>query len=190
MIEPTLASRLDLDTGVIHGGTLVQRRLSDLKGVFADSQAYERAAAKGDPVIYTVSSVEPAHGSGQLHYALAALQPGKVGQEYYLTKGHFHAWREAAEVYIGFRGQGLMLLEDEQTRESRVLPLNAHGVVYVPGRTAHRTINVGNEPLIYLGVYCAGAGHDYGAIAQRNFGQVVIDQNGCPVTRKRSEFNP
>ncbi len=114
--------------------------------------------------------------------------PGKIGREYYLTKGHFHAWRPAAEVYLGLRGHGLMLLEDE--RESRVVPLMPQTAVYVPGHTAHRTINTGDEPLIYLGVYPAGAGHDYAAIAERNFRTVVVEANGQPVLLDRAAYRP
>jgi glucose-6-phosphate isomerase len=44
----------------------------------------------------------------------------------------------------------------------------------VPGYTAHRTVNVGDEPLVYLGIYPANAGHDYGQIAKRNFRQMVL----------------
>jgi glucose-6-phosphate isomerase len=32
---------------------------------------------------------------------LGVLMPGKVGAEYFMTKGHIHAWRPAAEVYLG-----------------------------------------------------------------------------------------
>ena len=45
--------------------------------------------------------------------------------------------------------------------ESRMLPLSLHRR-YVPGHTGHRTANVGDTPLSYIGVYPARAGHDYG----------------------------
>ena len=40
-----------------------------------------------------------------------------------MTKGHLHAWREAAEFYIGLSGEGVMLLEDEASGESRMVSL-------------------------------------------------------------------
>jgi glucose-6-phosphate isomerase, archaeal len=184
----TLSARLDLEAGVIDGAPVARRCLADLVGLFADKAAYDRGLAEGNPVLYTVSSVEAAQGDGQLHYGLGVLMPGKVGREYYLTKGHLHAWRPAAEVYLGLRGHGFMLLEDE--RDSRVLPLQRDTVVYVPGHTAHRTINTGNEPLIYLGVYPAAAGHEYAVFAERNFRKVVVEQDGQPVVLDRSEFRP
>ena len=185
MIATAVLSRLDLDAGIIAGAPLVRRHLSDLQGSFADASAYTTALAQGNPLLYTVASVEPAQGEGQLHYGLGVLMPGRVGDEYYLTKGHYHAWRPAAEVYIGLRGDGCMLLEDEKSGESCLLPLGLNRVVYVPGHTAHRTINTGNEPLVYLGVYPAAAGHDYGAIATRNFRKLVVAVNGRPTLRDR-----
>ncbi len=132
-----------------------------------------------------MTAVEPADGAGDLHYGLGVLYPGKVGNEYFLTKGHLHSRREAAEVYIGLAGEGRMLLEDEATGESRLEPFGAGKVVYVPGHTAHRTMNTGDVPLTYFGVFPSDAGHDYGAIAERNFLKVVVEENGVPVLRDR-----
>ena len=101
-----LATHFDLETGMIEGCPLTVRRLSDLQGSFADEQAYRAALALGDPVVYTVSGVEVPAEDGQLSYGLGLINPGKIGREYYLTKGHFHAWRPAAEVYIGLAGEG------------------------------------------------------------------------------------
>lgn len=183
-----LGGTYDAATGQLKGATMAHRNLSDLRGSFVDAQAFESALRQGDPLIYTVASVEPGKGSGDLHYGLGVLMPGKIGEEYFLTKGHYHAWREAAEVYIGLRGEGCMLLEDESSGLSRMVPLGAGKIVYVPGHTAHRTINTGSEPLVYIGVYPAAAGHDYGSIATRNFRKVLIERDGHPLLLDRSEI--
>ena len=65
----------------------------------------------GDPPVYAVSSFEPGDGEGDLHYGLGVVQPGTVGQEFFMTRGSLHAWRPASELYIGLDGRGLMLLE-------------------------------------------------------------------------------
>jgi glucose-6-phosphate isomerase len=105
-----------------------------------------------------------------------------------MTKGHYHAWRPAAEVYIGLSGEGLMLFEHETSGETRLLPFTANSVIYVPGFTAHRTLNTGDVPLSYLGIYPAAAGHDYGAIAERNFKKVVVAVDGQPTLMEREAF--
>jgi glucose-6-phosphate isomerase len=178
----------DLKDSDIKGAKRSERRLSNLEGFFADEKAYKKVLEKGNPVVYHVQSVTPANGKGDLHYGLGTLMPGKIGREYYLTKGHFHAWRKAAEVYIGLEGAGQMLLEDEKSGESKMLPLEKNSVVYVPGHTAHRTVNCGDIPLKYIGVYPAAAGHDYGAIAERNFHSIIAEIEGKPQMIEREAF--
>jgi glucose-6-phosphate isomerase, archaeal len=180
--------RFDANSAALEGQVENQRRLSALRGCFVDEAAYAAAVAAGDPVLYATSGVESVQGEGQLHYVIGTLEPGKVGDEYYMTKGHIHAWRPAAEVYIGLRGEGTMLLQDEATGECIALPLAAERVVYVPGHTAHRTINTGSEPLVYWGVLSSAAGHDYGAVAERNFALVVVEVDGQPQVMERTAY--
>ena len=180
--------RFDPLTGAIPDVPCVERRLSDLRGYFADEAAFAAALAVGDPVLYRVASVEAAQGEGQLHYGVGVIEPGRVGQEYYMTKGHLHAFRPAAELYVGIRGRGVMLLEEEGSGASRLVPLEPHGLVYVPGHTAHRTVNTGDEPLVYLGVYPAQAGHDYAFVQARNFSCVVVERDGQPAMEDRRRY--
>jgi glucose-6-phosphate isomerase len=187
-MDSNLLAHFDPLAGTIAGAPQTERRLSDMHGTFADKEAFAAALAQGDPVLYTLAAVAPAAGDGALHYAIAQIAPGHIGAEYYMTKGHYHAWRPAAEVYIGLSGAGYMLLEDEESHESRLLPLAPNTVVYVPGHTAHRTINTGKIPLTYLGIYPAAAGHDYGSIATQNFRKVLVAVDGQPTLRERSEF--
>jgi glucose-6-phosphate isomerase len=182
-----LLVRYSLDSACLGDRPLVERRLADLRGCFADTAAYEAALTQDNPLLYQVSAVEPATGDGQLHYGLGILQPGRIGAEYFLTKGHYHAHRPAAEVYVGLRGEGAMILEDESTGETRLVPLTAQSVVYVPGHTAHRTVNTGNEPLVYLGIYPSNAGHDYGSIAAKNFSHCVMATPSGPCLIARSQ---
>ena len=183
--ESDIFNSFDLVLGTIGNRPRTERRLSDLRGSFRDKTAYEAALAAGDPLLYAVTAVEPASGDGQMHFGLGILYPGKIKDEYFLTKGHYHASRAAAEVYIGLKGEGMMLLEDEATGASRMVPMQANSAVYVPGHTAHRTVNTGSEPLVYLGIYPANAGHDYGAIAARNFSMVIVEKDNRPVMEPR-----
>lgn len=163
------------------------RYLRDVQTVFADQPACDALLAQ-NPLLYSVTLVDDHNDEGDLHYGIGILMPGKVGREYFMTKGHLHAWRPAAEVYIGLRGRGVMLLEDEHTGATRAVPLEANSTVYVPGYTAHRTVNIGDEPLVYWGILASAAGHDYGAIAERNFRLVVVEKNGQPVVMERTDF--
>ena len=179
--------RFDPLTGIIAGRAPTSRYLVDVGAVFADRQAYTQLVVK-NPLVYEVTQVEEHNGDGQVHYGLGIIYPGKVGSEYFMTKGHLHEWRPAAEVYIGLRGRGMMLLEDERTGECRAVPLEANSTVYVPGFAAHRTVNVGDEPLVYWGILSSAAGHDYGTVGERNFRKVIVEKDGRPVVMDRDEF--
>jgi len=179
--------QFDPVTGSIAGRTPTSRRLSDVSASFADQQACSQLLAE-NPIIYQVTQVEEHVGEGQIHYGIGILMPGKVGSEYFMTKGHLHEWRSAAEVYIGLRGRGMMLLEDERTGECYAVPLEANTAVYVPGHAAHRTVNVGVEPLVYWGILSSDAGHDYGTVGIRNFSKVLVEREGQPVLMPRVDF--
>jgi glucose-6-phosphate isomerase len=188
MTNPLHVTRFDPDAGTVAGAPAVERYLRDLRGAFADGVAYEAALVQGDPLLYHVTNIEPDQGDGALHYAIACLMPGRVGPEYYLTKGHVHAWRSAAEYYIGLQGEGLMILQDERTGDCWTAPLTPNLAVYVPSYTAHRTVNSGHEPLTYLGILPANAGHDYESVAQRNFRLVAVEVDGKPTVMERAKF--
>lgn len=175
-----LSVAFDFESAALTNRPGTVRRLSDLHGCFQDKAAWETALKEGDPVIYEVTSVEPAHGEGQLHWGIGILNPGKISREDFLTKGHLHEHRPTAEVYLGLSGEGAKLLEHESTGESKLVPLGRGRALYVPGHTTHRTVNTGQEPLTYIRIYPSNAGHDYGAIAQRNFRMVVVEQEGRP----------
>lgn len=177
-----------IESGAIAGHAPLERYLRDVAGAFADQKAARARLATDDPLLYRVTQLEENSGPGQLHYGLGVLMPGKVGAEYFMTKGHLHAWRPAAEVYVGLRGQGMMLLEHEETGACTTVTLAADTVVYVPGHTAHRTVNTGNEPLVYWGILSSDAGHDYGAFGTRNFRQVIVEVDGKPVVMERADF--
>lgn len=182
-----LFARFDLEHGTIAGGMRTERRLSQLRGAFADTQALDGRLSRGeDPLVYTVSTVEHGSGEGDQHVGLGVLYPGRVGREYFLTRGHRHRRPEAAEVYIGLRGTGKMILQGSSM--TSVIDLIAESVVYVPGFTDHRTVNTGAEPLVYLGIYPAWAGHDYGSLETQNFSVVVVDHGGAPRVLDRGDF--
>lgn len=184
--ENKLIDRINLEQGLIEGASTSVRCLADLRGYFIDQRSFA-GAVQDNPVVYTLSSVEYAQGEGQLHCGLGKLMPGKIGPEYFFTRGHLHTWRQAAELYFGLAGDGHLLLEHENGR-CDFLPLAPGLIVYVPGFTAHRTVNTGPAPLVYLGVYPAQAGHDYAAVELSNFRHVVVEIDGKPQAVERQEF--
>ena len=107
------------------------------------------------------------------------IEPGRVGREYFMTKGHVHARRDRAEVYVGLGGRGLLILESP-AGEVATLEMRPGASAYVPPHWAHRTVNTGAEPFSFLAVYPADAGYDYGTIAERGFASIVVERDGAP----------
>ena len=184
----TIISRLDIGGGTIAGCPLTPRTLSQMKDAFADAASCDRILRSGDPLLYTVSTWACGDRPGEFHCGLGVIHPGRVGDEYFMTRGHMHERREAPELYVGLRGKGMMLMQHEDGTGNRTAELAGECLVYVPGHTAHRTVNTGDEPLVYLGIYAAEAGHDYEPVRTRNFTDVVILRGGRPAVVARSAF--
>ena len=94
-----------------------------------------------------------------------------------MTKGHYHAISGTAEVYLGLKGRGYILLKtaDGACMAEEIGPGR---MVYVPPYWAHRTVNTGDGPLIFLCVWPGGAGHNYGDIEVEGFPQRVVERGG------------
>lgn len=159
------------------------RRLRDLRGIYRDETAFlemdrDRAAYEVE-VHDSCGEVE-----GGLFFGISHVFPGKVGDEYFMTKGHFHEKRNRGEYYWGIRGTGLLLLMDEarNCKAERVHPGSLH---YIGGCIAHRLVNTGNETLSVGACWPADAGHDYGSIAMKGFGVRVVERDGNPVLQEQ-----
>ncbi|MCC6681988.1 MAG: cupin domain-containing protein [Phycisphaeraceae bacterium] len=148
--------------------TQQQRTLADLAGVFADQVAW--AAMDGKQLVYRVQLYLPVpdNAEGGLFFGNTTIMPGRVGDEYFMTKGHFHACRNRAEYYWTLQGRGGLILMDEQ-RHCRLEWLSPGSLHYIPGHTAHRVANTGDEPLTFAACWPADAGHDYDTIARHGF---------------------
>jgi len=148
--------------------THLVRNASSMQGHYADSDALGALIRNGDPLHYEVFSKDIPEGYGHLHFGISKLQPGTVGEEFFMTKGHYHSIAETAEVYLCLRGKGYMLMKTSEG-ECRAEYMERGRVVYVPPYWAHRSVNVGDEPFITFYVYPGDAGHNYGDIEEEGF---------------------
>jgi glucose-6-phosphate isomerase len=158
----------------------IVRRLSALRGQYEDQAAFDAMIAQEDTLLYEVYEVTRPGEAGELPNGLSIVHPGKVGSEYFMTKGHFHSLLETGEVYYCLKGQGMMVMETPEGDWS-VAELRPGRVLYVPPRWAHRSVNTGaNEDLVTFFVYPGNAGHDYGAIERHGFRKLVVERDGQP----------
>jgi len=163
-----------------HYDNHIRRRLSSMVGYYSDQQAFARQLAKEDSLLYEVYETRRPEVAGELLNGLSVVHPGKVGDEYFMTKGHFHSVLETGEVYYCLKGEGAMVMETPEGDWS-VEELRPGRVLYVPPRWAHRSVNIGaNEDLVTFFVYPGHAGHDYGTIEKFGFRKLLVEREGKP----------
>ena len=159
------------------------RHLSDLKGQFADQDAYQAMMDEEDCVLYEVYEIRRPEKEGEILSGISILRPGKVGDEFFMTKGHYHSVLETAEIYYCLNGEGFMVMENPEG-ETSVEPLSPGNVLYVPPRWAHRSVCTSRrENLVTFFAYPANAGHNYGTIEEKGFRKLVMDSpQGIQIT--------
>jgi len=162
------------------------KRLSELRGLFQDQAAEERVIAEGgDPVVYEV--VDYRKPESDLCFGTTIMSPGKVGAEYYMTRGHYHQRRDRGEAYYTQSGEGLLLLESRDG-VSRTVEMRPGVCAFIPPDWAHRSINTGKDKLVFVWFCATDAGHDYGEIRERGMRKLVIERDGRAVLTDNPNF--
>jgi glucose-6-phosphate isomerase len=176
-----MSVHLDPTTGILSGPGITEstRRMKDLAGVFRDEAA--RAALDQEQVLYRVQAWEPQpEGTpGAVCLATTFLEPGKVGDEYFLTRGHYHMNEDRPELEVVVSGRGAMVMMDRD-RNTRIEEMRPGSVHHVAPGIAHRVANTGDEMLVFVSYWASETGHDYQTIRERGFSARVREVNGAP----------
>jgi glucose-6-phosphate isomerase len=157
-----------------------EKKLGQLTGIFRDHQAWQQL----DPetIVYRVWWWEPvpAGTEGGLFWGLTEIQPGRVGNEYFMTRGHWHVVRNRAEFYGTVNGSGKLLLMDRagHTWSEDMTPGSLH---YIAGEVAHRIVNTGDKSIRVTACWPSDAGHDYEVGGGRGFGARIVEERGAPI---------
>ena len=166
LLEPGIGY-VDVAAGQLTGATnRYVKTFRDLDGLYEDKQAFSALVAeRGDAVAYEVTDYKPSANAGDIIIGVTRMEPGKVGREYYMTRGHIHARPNRPEMYYGESGLGVMLLESP-AGDIRTVEIGPRTMCYVPPFWIHRSVNVGQEPLVMTFAYPADSGQDYDIIAK------------------------
>ena len=180
-MTPPIRANFDATTGHFPQATgHYQKTLEDLAGLYYDQDAFAALLHewKGR-VVYEVWEHRASKDSGDLVFGTSVMQPGQVGNEFFLTRGHQHLLADRAETYYCLSGSGLVLMESP-AGEAKVLEQVPGQLVYVPPHWIHRSINTGDSVLTTLFCYNADAGQDYEIIRKRGGMRklIVTDGNG------------
>lgn len=179
IVEPIF--KIDFSNGEITGKDVLNpiKKLKDLLNIFEDEEAFLKL--DDEEIIYEVQAILPVKEGleGGLFYGKTIISPGKVGDEYFMTKGHFHQKMDRAEFYWGIEGEGMLLLMDEERNcwAEKMYPESLH---YINGYIAHRTINTGSTKLIFGACWPSDAGHNYQEIMDNGFSARLKEVDGKP----------
>lgn len=147
----------------LEGTTVIKKEttLSSLQGIFQNQSALGKMDL--NQVIYEVEMHDNGLKEGTkggLFFGISHIHPGKVGNEYFMTRGHVHQVEDTGEYYWGLKGQGLLILSfpNGKTCVEEVQPNSLH---YIPGKVAHRLVNTGHEVMSVGACWLTEAGHNY-----------------------------
>jgi len=156
------------------------KTFGQLQGLFQRGNDLEQMDL--NTIIYRVHwyAPVPEGTEGGLFWGTTLIEPGRVGDEYFMTHGHFHVKRDRGEYYSCIEGRGMLIMMDtaRRTWAEGMAPGSLH---YIPGNVAHRVANTGQAPLKFVACWPSDAGHDYEAIREKGFGARLFERNEEPV---------
>jgi glucose-6-phosphate isomerase len=162
------------------------KTLGDLRGFFHDGAGLEEMiGARGDEPVYEVIGYRKP--DSDLCFGTTVMYPGRVGSEYFMTRGHFHARRDRGEAYYTQSGSGILLLESRDG-DVRTVDMRPGICAFIPPDWAHRSINTGPDKLVFTWFCATDAGHEYGEILERGMRVLVVDEGGTPAVVPNPRF--
>ena len=174
----SLAIHFNLENGLSPDREPTKRMLSAMDGMYLNNNALKDMIKEKDILVYEFYELGIPEDPGELAFGTTILYPGKVGKEYFMTKGHFHSKIDTAEIYYCLRGRGYLLMENPEG-EVELREMTPGVSVYVPPSFAHRSVNISEtESFVMFFVFRADAGHDYKTIETKGFRKLIIEKDG------------
>jgi glucose-6-phosphate isomerase, archaeal len=154
--------------------------IGELAGIYASEDSFQRSAEqRGGEIAYRVNELRFTEQPSDLITGISILNPGKVGSEFFMTRGHLHRRADRPETYYCVSGHGILLMEtlDGKVEAAEMRPGN---IVYVPPFWIHRSINIGSEIFATLFSYPADAGQNFEIVRKANGFQLLVvdDEQG------------
>jgi glucose-6-phosphate isomerase, archaeal len=180
--------KIDPATGAMSPSTgEYTKRASEFRGIYQNQKALDDLiAAQGDIATYKV--VEYRAPDADIFFGTTTMYPGRVGDEYFMTRGHYHERRDRGEIYYTQSGTGILVLQS-RSGETRTVDMKPGTCAFIPPDWAHRSINTGDTPLVFVWCCNQDAGHDYGEITTRGMRLQVVERNGAPACIPNPNFS-
>jgi glucose-6-phosphate isomerase len=149
-----------------------------LDGIYADEKSFQQMVEdRGAEIAYRVHELRFTGQSNDLITGISVLNPGKIGSEFFMTRGHLHQRADRPETYYCISGHGILLLE---TLEGKVeaVEMRPGSLIYVPPFWVHRSVNVGSEIFATIFSYPADAGQNFEIVRQAGGFKLLVVDNG------------
>jgi glucose-6-phosphate isomerase, archaeal len=151
--------KTDFSSGNLDGSSILrsQKSVGDLEKYWLNYDP-----EKSEHQVYETQSwfCRPDGTEGAVLWASTTLFPGTVNGEFFMTRGHFHTKPTHGELIVVASGHGILALCDHEGNTENI-SLKPGTTYYIDGSQAHRTINTGEQPLIFWCSWPADCGHDY-----------------------------
>jgi len=179
-------NKIQMTNWFIEGPNLLysEKKIKDLKNVFSNKKSASNMDQ--EQIVYQIQAhISVEDGTlGGLYLGTTIIYPGKVGDEYFMTHGHYHSMENRSEYYWGIQGEGVLIIMNRKgdLYGEKMFPGSLH---YIGAYTAHRVANTGNSKLIFAASWPSDAGHNYDEIRTKGFGAILIDDSGNPKLVKK-----
>jgi len=169
-----------LNGSFANSSPVIERRLTEMGKMFYDQKAVANIFEIEDRLIYDMTHYYFETDNSDMSLAVSRIQPGKIADEYHMTKGHFHERADQPEIYFCLNGDGFLLMETKEG-EFKAETWSPGTITHIPPQWAHRVVNTGKNVLFYISTFHKSAGHVYGAIEKQGFKNIAIEKNGKAV---------
>ena len=161
IIDPVLVNFKKITGNFPQATGHYSKKFGELEGLYGDEMEFKKMFPKWkNRVVYMVWEHRSSENEGDLVFGTSVMKPGRVGDEFFLTRGHQHQKAFCAETYFCLSGKGVILMESPDG-EVKALKLDRGKLVYVPPFWFHRSVNIGSAELVTLFTYNSDAGQNY-----------------------------
>ena len=155
------------------------KRIGELGGIYADEDSFQQIVQlRGSEVAYRVDELRFTEHSHDLITGISVLNPGRVGSEYFMTRGHLHNRADRAETYYCLSGHGVLLMET-LNGNVEAAEMRPGTLVYVPPFWIHRSVNIGSEVFATLFSYPADAGQNFEIVRKAGGFKLLVVGEGA-----------
>ena len=155
-----------------------RKYIRELDGIYEDQTSFRKLVeACGNELAYRVEEARFTDGGSDLITGISVLEPGEVGAEFFMTRGHLHQRADRPETYYCLAGHGILLMESLEGRVEAA-EMRSGSLVYVAPFWVHRSVNVGSTVFATLFSYPADAGQDFEIVRRAGgFRQLVVQDS-------------